>query len=312
VDIIDACCTGNLSELKISFHNDLFAATVVAASAGYPGDYPKGKIINGLESVKGVEDTILFHAGTTRSEEHIVTSGGRVLAITGRGNSLARALGRAYVAINHINFDGMQYRKDIGSRHLKKVKLAILGSTRGTDMQAIIDSITRKELNAEVSIVISNLKSAYILERAKNHGISNLFISAKGRTREEFDADVIQTLEKYDIDLILLIGFMRIISSLLISKFQNRILNVHPSLLPEFAGGMDLNVHEQVLKAGRTKSGCTVHFVTEIVDGGGIIVQKECPITENETPETLKQKVQHLEGLALIESIRMYQQDRIK
>jgi len=105
---------------------------------------------------------------------------------------------------------------------------------------------------------------------------------------------------------------MRIVSPFLISKYPNRLLNVHPSLLPEFAGGMDLNVHEQVLKAGKKKSGCTVHFVTEVVDGGGIVIQKECLIDETETPETLKQKVQHLEGLAFIECIRMYQQDRLR
>jgi len=161
----------------------LYAATVVAASSGYPGEYPKGKIIHGIESINHLENTVLFHAGTTLSGEQTLTSGGRVLSVTGLGNSLANAIGNAYEGIKRISFEGMQFRKDIGSRHLKKVKLAILGSTKGTDMQAIIDAISKKELNAEISIVVSNIESAYILKRTKNHNIPYLYVPSRGRKR---------------------------------------------------------------------------------------------------------------------------------
>ncbi|MFZ2189634.1 MAG: phosphoribosylglycinamide formyltransferase [Candidatus Magasanikiibacteriota bacterium] len=184
-------------------------------------------------------------------------------------------------------------------------KLAILGSTRGTDMQAIIDAIESRELEAKIEIVISNKPDAYILERAKNHNLNtNCLILNKGETREEYDTRLLAELDKYNVDLILLIGWMRILSPVFINAFRDRILNVHPSLLPKFAGGMDLNVHEEVLKAHETESGCTVHLVDESVDSGKIIVQKKCSIDPNETAESLKNKVQKLEGEAFIEAIR--------
>lgn len=189
-------------------------------------------------------------------------------------------------------------------------KLAILGSTRGTDMQTIIDAIENKELEAKIEIVISNKSDAYILERAKNHNLNtNCLILKKGETREEYDTRLVAELKKYNPDLILLIGWMRILSPVFINAYRNKILNVHPSLLPKFAGGMDLNVHEEVLKAHETESGCTIHLVDETVDGGKIIVQKKCSINPNETPETLKNKVQKLEGEAFVKAIKLFQND---
>ena len=183
-------------------------------------------------------------------------------------------------------------------------KLAILGSTKGTDLQAIIDAIEAKELDAKIEIVISNKPEAYILERAKKHNLStNCLILKKDETREEYDTRLVEELKKFNPDLILLIGWMRILSPVFINAFRDRILNVHPSLLPKFAGGMDLNVHEEVLKAHETESGCTIHLVDESVDGGKIIVQKKCSIDPNETPDTLKNKVQKLEGEAFIDAI---------
>lgn len=185
------------------------------------------------------------------------------------------------------------------------IKLAVLGSTHGTDLQAIIDAIETKKLDAKIEIVISNKPDAYILERAKKHHLNTACIfNTKGEKREDYDKRLVAELTKHNVDLVLLIGWMRILSPVFINAFRNRILNVHPSLLPKFAGGMDLNVHEEVLKAGETESGCTIHLVDESVDGGKIIVQKKCSIEPNETADTLKAKVQKLEGEAFIEAIR--------
>ncbi|HIA23834.1 MAG TPA: phosphoribosylglycinamide formyltransferase, partial [Candidatus Marinimicrobia bacterium] len=148
------------------------------------------------------------------------------------------------------------------------IKLAVLGSTNGTDLRAIMAAISKGELDAEVSVVISNRKSAYILERARNYDVPAIFISHKEKAREEFDAEMTIVLNKRGVDLVLLIGFMRILSSEFCRVWQNKLLNVHPSLLPKYAGGMDTNVHEEVLKNGDTETGCTIHFVTEEVDGG--------------------------------------------
>jgi len=189
-------------------------------------------------------------------------------------------------------------------------KLVILGSTRGTDMQAIIDSIEAGELDAKIEIVTSNKPDAYILERAKKHDIKNICIEKNpGESREDYDTRLISELSNYKIDLVLLIGWMRILSPVFIEKYRNKILNVHPSLLPKFAGGMDTNVHEEVLKAGETETGCTIHYVDETVDGGEILIQKKCSIEPNETPDTLKTKVQKLEGEAFVEAINTHPEE---
>ena len=187
------------------------------------------------------------------------------------------------------------------------IKLGVLGSTSGTDLQTILDAIASGELNGEVSVVISNRKNAYILERAKNHNVPAFFNSHKEKSREEFDDEVTSILKKHTVELVLLIGFMRILSAKFCQDWRDRLLNVHPSLLPKYAGGMDTNVHEDVLKNGDTETGCTIHFVTDEVDGGPILIQKKCSVVPNETVDTLKTKVQLLEGAAFIEAIQLIQ-----
>ncbi|MCH7731752.1 MAG: phosphoribosylglycinamide formyltransferase [Candidatus Marinimicrobia bacterium] len=187
------------------------------------------------------------------------------------------------------------------------MKLGVLGSTKGTDLQAIIDRIAKGDLNASIDVVISNRKKAYILERARNHGIKAIFISHKGKEREDFDREMTDVLKSKGVELILLIGFMRILSPWFCRYWENRIFNVHPSLLPKYAGGMDMNVHEEVLKNKDSETGCTIHIVTEKVDEGPIVVQKKCAVSPDDTPESLKAKVQALEGEAFIEAIKMFQ-----
>ena len=185
------------------------------------------------------------------------------------------------------------------------INIGVLGSTNGTDLQAILDAIKNKIIDATVKIVVSNRESAFILERAKNHGVDAHYISHKHKTREEFDKEVTSLLEKKNVDLVLLIGFMRILSKEFCQKWQDKILNVHPSLLPKYAGGMDTNVHEEVLKNGDTETGCTIHFVTEEIDGGPILIQKSCSVEKDDTIESLKTKVQSLEGQAFLEAINL-------
>ena len=187
------------------------------------------------------------------------------------------------------------------------IKLGVLGSTNGTDLQTILDSITSGELNGKVSVVLSNRKNAYILERAKNHNVPAFFNSHKEKSREEFDDEMTAILKEHAVDLVLLIGFMRILSAKFCQDWRDRLLNVHPSLLPKYAGGMDTNVHEDVLKNGDAETGCTIHFVTDEVDDGPILIQKKCNIEPDETVYTLKTKVQQLEGTAFIEAIQLIQ-----
>lgn len=189
-------------------------------------------------------------------------------------------------------------------------KLGILGSTRGTDLQFLIDAIEDGWLPASIEIVVSNRRSAYILQRAKMHGLQTSFQSAKDcKSRDEFDAKVSDTLMKRGVDLVLLIGYMRILSDSFVETWSKRCLNVHPSLLPDFAGGMDVDVHQAVIDSGKSESGCTVHLVTGVVDGGPIVTQYRCPVFPNEDPLNLKTRVQKLEGPAFVESILKYMND---
>lgn len=189
------------------------------------------------------------------------------------------------------------------------IRLGVLGSTNGTDLQVIIESIKAKKLNAIVNVVISNKKNAYILKRGQNHGLPSIFINHKNKKRESFDSELTLTLKKYNVEFILLIGFMRILSSSFCKRWRHKIINVHPSLLPKYSGGMDMNIHEQVIKNGDKESGCTIHFVTEKLDKGPILIQKKCKVNTNETPETLKIKVQELEGNAFVEAINQIAKD---
>ena len=189
------------------------------------------------------------------------------------------------------------------------IRLGVLGSTNGTDLQVIIESIKAKKLNAIVNVVISNKKNAYILKRGQNHGLPSIFINHKNKKRESFDSELTLTLKKYNVEFILLIGFMRILSSAFCKRWRHKIINVHPSLIPKYSGGMDMNIHEQVIKNGDKESGCTIHFVTEKLDKGPILIQKKCKVNTHETPETLKVKVQELEGIAFIEAINQIAKD---
>jgi phosphoribosylglycinamide formyltransferase-1 len=183
------------------------------------------------------------------------------------------------------------------------IHVGILGSTRGSSMLPIMDAIRQKRLFAQIDIVISNKQDAVILQNAAKHQLPTQFIDPKNLTREEYDQLVSDTLHQHHVELVVLIGYMRILSDKFVSEWKNKIINVHPSLLPAFAGGMDLDVHRAVLASGVKESGCTVHIVTKEVDAGPIVIQKKCPVLADDTPETLKARVQALEGEALVDGI---------
>ena len=183
------------------------------------------------------------------------------------------------------------------------IRLGVLGSTNGTDLLPILTAIKDGELDASVELVVSNNKKALILEKARSHNIDSFFIDHKNKKREVFDKEISQRLKEKEVDLILLIGFMRILSCGFVSEWSGKIINVHPSLLPKYAGGMNSDVHKSVLDAGDKETGCTIHLVTKEVDGGPILLQKSCPVFENDSIDSLKERVQKLEGEAFIEII---------
>jgi phosphoribosylglycinamide formyltransferase-1 len=181
------------------------------------------------------------------------------------------------------------------------LKVGVLGSTRGTALQGILDAIAAGALDAEIALVISDKQAAPILERAARHGVRALFLSPAGWKREEYDRQVSEALREAGAELVLMIGYMRIVSVKFVETWRGRLLNVHPSLLPAFGGLMNRSVHEAVLEAGVSETGCTIHQVTEEVDGGSIVLQKRCPVLPGDTVEMLKERVQALEQAAFVE-----------
>ena len=192
------------------------------------------------------------------------------------------------------------------------IRIGVLSSTKGTDMRAIIDAINSKKLNAIISVVISDKKTSFALERAKKYNVTAVFIPANGKKREQYDKEVVEELDKSKVNLVLLIGYMRILSPWFVKKYKNKIMNIHPSLLPAFAGGMDKDVHEEVLNYGCKVTGCTLHFVDENVDAGPIIMQNAIEISENETVDSLKEKVQKAEQEIILKAIDLFSKGKIK
>ena len=175
------------------------------------------------------------------------------------------------------------------------LKLAVLVSGGGTNLQAIIDAIDAGTItNAKIDVVISNNANAYALERAKDHGIEGLCISPKNyESREQFNDALTQTIVDRGIDLVVLAGYLVIIPPQLIAAYKNRIINIHPSLIPSFCGTgyYGLKVHEAALKRGVKVTGATCHFVDEGTDTGPIILQKAVEILPDDTPKSLQQRV---------------------
>ena len=177
----------------------------------------------------------------------------------------------------------------------KMTKIAVLVSGGGTNLQALIDAEKKGIIRSgAISLVVSNNPNAYALTRAEKAGIATAVISGKEyKDQSEFEAKLIETLEKAGIELIVLAGFMRILSENFTSRYPKRIVNVHPSLIPSFCGKgfYGLHVHEAALAYGVKVTGATVHFVNEIPDGGEIILQKSVQIRKGDTPETLQRRV---------------------
>lgn len=175
-------------------------------------------------------------------------------------------------------------------------KIAILSSTNGTNFQSFLDAQKRGELpNIEICCLITDKAMCGAAQKARDAKIKVYFIDPAPVTRETYDQSVAHTLAYFNVDLVVLGGYMKILGSAVTEKFKGKILNIHPSLLPKFAGGMNKSVHQAVLDAGEKETGMTIHYVNEVVDGGEIVLQKKVAVDPTDTVDTLKAKVQTLE-----------------
>jgi len=188
------------------------------------------------------------------------------------------------------------------------VRLGVLISGRGSNFEAISNSIARRKLDAEIAIVISNKASAAGLEIARQRGIPMRVIPSQGLDRQAYDKLLIDELRIHEVELVCLAGFMRLLSADFVRAFPNRVLNVHPSLLPAFPG---LDAQRQALEHGVKITGCTVHFVDEFLDSGPIVIQAAVPVLDEDTVESLSDRILLQEHVIYSQAIQMVVDDRV-
>lgn len=188
-------------------------------------------------------------------------------------------------------------------------RVGVLASGRGTDFQSIVDAVERADLDVEIAVMICNNKDALVIERAKKHGIPWVHIDHLGKSREEFEAELVRELKVKEVDLVVFAGFMRIVTSFFIDHFRERIINIHPSLLPSFPG---THAQKDAVEWGSKISGCTVHFVDESVDGGPVIFQRAVQVLPGDSPEDLSQRILEQEHVVLPYVIKLFAEGRLK
>ena len=192
--------------------------------------------------------------------------------------------------------------------------IAVFISGGGTNLQAIINATENKEINAKIKLVFSNKKNAYGLERAKKANIETLYLNRKNFSKsEEYDEEILKVLKEKDIDLIVLAGYLGILTSKIISNYRGRIINIHPSLIPSFCGSgfYGEHVHKAVIKKGVKITGATTHFVDEIIDGGAIIMQDTVPVQMNDDYKSIAEKVLEVEYKILVKTVKAFCENRI-
>ncbi|MBG0763608.1 MAG: phosphoribosylglycinamide formyltransferase [Tissierellales bacterium] len=189
-----------------------------------------------------------------------------------------------------------------------RLNIAVLISGSGTNLQALIDSVNRGKVNGSIRLVISNNKEAFGLKRAEKNSIKNLYIDPQKYTMEEYDLEIIKECKAEEIDLIVLAGYLKILSKEILLKYKNKIINIHPSLIPSFAGKnyYGIKVHKKAVEYGVKVSGATTHFVDEEPDGGPIIIQETVDVNFEDTAELLQKKVLEVEHKILSETVSLY------
>lgn len=193
---------------------------------------------------------------------------------------------------------------------MKTLKLGVLVSGSGSNLQSIIDNVENKRLNAEISVIICNNPGAFAIDRAAKHGIPSVVIDHHDfEDREAFDREMIAVLKSHDIDLVIMAGFMRILTPLFLRTFPMRIMNIHPALLPSFQG---IHAQERAFEYGVKFSGCTVHFADEGVDTGPIITQAVVPVLDDDTADTLQQRILMEEHRIYPQAIQFYAEGRLE
>ncbi len=321
IDIIHSCLE-NKRIIDIKWSNK-FAANVVSSHIDYPIS-KLNKHVN-VNISKDIDKNIKLYFSNIQTEPIVNeyrTTGGRVLSVVSTDITLYKALRNVYNNIHKISYKGQYYRRDIGLKYLtqqdtlfkkhiennenkKNINLAILASGNGTAIEKLLASDKKC-----IKVIITNRRKAGIIEKAKKYSIPLLYLPFKiAETKEKYYTTISNILQNFNIDLVFLCGFMRIVTSELYDKLLT--INIHPSLLPNHKGLMDIHVHRNVIKNNDTFSGCTLHKVSKNVDEGEIFLQKQCIVdTKNEI--ILKNNIQELEKQCIVDYLNIFINEKNK
>lgn len=275
-------------------------------------DYPEKKLKNPVEiKATSLDKNIkIYYSNLEYKDNKIKTYGGRVASMVSLDDSICKSLENIYNNIYKIEYSGRYYRRDIGLKYLlshenkrRKLKLAVISSSRGSSIVKLLDNL--EKINVSMELIVSN-KQTEILDKAKKYNIPHIYLPDLNDKKLYFNK-LANIIESFDVDLIFCIGFKKIFSKEFCKKFEGKLLNIHPSLLPYYAGYYDEQIHEKVLSDKCKYSGCTLHYVSEKVDKGKIALQKQYKIKKGETLKTLKTEIQKLESNTIIDFIKIQQ-----
>ena len=317
VHICRAIVEGTLADGAVTFASKASVCKYVVPE-GYPEKPLTGEAVRLPASLP---DNVTLYLGSVDIDNgELVAAGSRTVAVVGVADTIAEAEALCEsVAIQipraasstaptseppqplHVASNACSLRGSYMS-----LRVGVLGSTRGTALQGVIDAIAAGTLDAEIALIISDRAAAPILQRAIDHQIPYEFLSPPASLAKPTTPGCPRAFQQTGAELILMVGYMRIVSPAFVATWNGRLLNVHPSLLPAFGGLMNKSVHEAVLAAGVTETGCTIHQVTDDVDAGPIVLQKKCAVLPDDTVEALKDRVQALEQAAFVEVLRTW------
>jgi phosphoribosylamine--glycine ligase/phosphoribosylaminoimidazole synthetase len=297
-NIILSCI--NKENLDIQWSNKS-AATVILSHE----DYPNKKLDNSvLMTYKKLDNSVKIYESNVKNKDgKKYTTGGRVLSMVSIDNNIQLALQNIYNNIYKITYPGVYYRKNIGSNNLIISKslpsLGVLASGNGTCLEYLF-----KQKKNCIKLIITNKSDSGIIYKACFYKVPLLYIPQNDMTEKEYYEKIVNILRLYNVELVILAGYMKIVPDILFDEFFT--INIHPSLLPNYAGKMDMDVHESVIRNKETFSGCTLHEVVKDIDAGRILMQKQYKLQENETAQTLKHNIQDLEKQCIFDYITSY------
>ena len=318
-NIMEACM--NCKKVSASWKDDTCAAVVVMSHKDYPSKKLDEATEVHIQHDKMDSSVKIYESNITCVDEKIYTTGGRVLSVVSMSDSHRGAIENIYDNIGYISYEGAYFRKDIGCnsgqnvRYKEKLpRVGILASGNGT----CLEKLMKYEMSC-IKIIVADKPDAGVLEKAQSLKIPFLYLPSPqslsqndktGRTREEYDQKIVNIFRQFDIDLVILAGYMKIVSSELFDDIET--VNIHPSLLPAYGGMTGTEIHTSVIENKDTTSGCTLHRVVDCVDGGEILIQKKYELKPDETPISLKNNIQALEKEVILQYVREYSTDKIK